>query len=112
MKYSGQGHRTDPLPIGDKEPSAILTLSLLEQGLYDENKGDIPIIWSEEPASITHGSSEGIADAFRAVVKLPVRVREEDAVTSVSNQDIIEGVPLPRLYSGPRYQWQNNEYRV
>jgi hypothetical protein len=44
MKYSGQGHRTDPLPIGDKEPSAILTLSLLEQGLYDENKGDIPII--------------------------------------------------------------------
>jgi len=79
---------TDHLPdTGDRERSAILTLSLPEQGLYDENKGDIPVIWSKAPESMTHGSLEGVADAFRAVVKLPVRAKE-DAVASVSNRDI------------------------
>jgi len=32
----------NPLPnSGDKEPSTIITFSLLEQGLYDGNKGHI-----------------------------------------------------------------------
>jgi hypothetical protein len=65
---------TNPLPnTCDREPSAILTLSPPEQGLYDENKWDIPIIWSEAPKSMTHRSSEGVADAFKAVAQLPVK---------------------------------------
>jgi hypothetical protein len=36
---------------------------------------------------MTHGSSEGVADAFRAVAKLSIRAKE-DVVASVSNRDI------------------------
>jgi len=80
---------TNPLPdTGDKEPLAILTLSLAEQGLYDKNKGDIPVIWSEAPEWITHGSSSGVADAFRVVAKLLVRAEDDAAVVGVFNQDI------------------------
>jgi hypothetical protein len=80
--------KTDPLPAtGDRELSAILTLSLPERGLYNENKGDIPVICSKAPESMTHRSLEGVADAFSAVAKLPVRAKEEDVVVGVSNRD-------------------------
>jgi hypothetical protein len=35
-----------------------------------------------------HKSLGGVADAFRAVAKLPVRAEDDDVVASVSNQDI------------------------
>lgn len=37
---------------------------------------------------MTHVSSGGVADAFRAVAKLPVRAEDDAAVAGVSNQDI------------------------
>jgi len=35
---------------------------------------------------MTQGSSERVANAFRAVAKLPVRAKENDVVVDVSNQ--------------------------
>jgi hypothetical protein len=37
---------------------------------------------------MTHGSSKGVADAFRVVATLPVRVEDDVAVAGVSNRDI------------------------
>jgi hypothetical protein len=37
---------------------------------------------------MTHGSSGGVANAFRAVAKLPVRAEDDAAVAGVSNRDI------------------------
>jgi hypothetical protein len=63
MKDRRQGHRgvteIDPLhDTSNKEASFILTFSLSEQGLYEENKGDIEVMLSEAQASMTQGSSE------------------------------------------------------
>ena len=40
------------------------------------------------PESIIQESLDGVADAFRAVVKSPVWARKEDAETNVSSRDI------------------------
>jgi hypothetical protein len=37
---------------------------------------------------MTHGSSGGVADAFRAVAKLPIRAEDDVVVAGVSNRDI------------------------
>jgi hypothetical protein len=37
---------------------------------------------------MTHGSSGGVADAFKAVAKLLVRAEDDAAVVGVSNRDI------------------------
>jgi hypothetical protein len=48
--------RMDPRPtIGAMEPSATRTLSLSEQGVYERNRFEAPVIWFVAPVSIIQG---------------------------------------------------------
>ena len=59
------------LAIEDNEPSTIFTFCLPEQGLYEENKLEWLVIWSEAPESTIQISFEQTA-TFKAFEKLPV----------------------------------------
>jgi hypothetical protein len=43
----------DPRPtIGARDPSATRTLSLPEQGVYEVNKSEAPVMWLVAPVSM------------------------------------------------------------
>ncbi|KAM7486205.1 hypothetical protein LguiA_002214 [Lonicera macranthoides] len=66
-----------PVPaIGERVPSAILTLKLPAQGEYEEKRLDASVMWSEAPESIIQGV--WIREVLRAFKKLPLWAREPE----------------------------------